>query len=96
MNRTSSVFSVFVHSFWAIAWENIQTISVQTPIPMYIIIFSYYIWLGMIRLKYNSFDTDIGIQMMQNKERAKRKAEILFLLFTLLSLYPYMPSERFR
>ena len=22
------------------------------------------IWLGMIRLKYNSFDTDMGIQMM--------------------------------
>ena len=40
---------------------------------MYINIFSYCIWLGMIRLKYNSFDTNMGIQMMYNKKKAKKK-----------------------
>ena len=57
MNRTFPVFSLFVHSFWAIAWENVETISLQ------ISIFSV-IWLRMIRLKYNSFYTDMGIQVM--------------------------------
>ena len=47
----------------------------------------------MIRLKFNSFDTGIGIQMMESKMRAIRKTVILFLLFTLLTLYPCMPSE---
>ena len=52
------------------------------------------IWLGTIQVKYNNFDTDIGIQMMYKK--ANRKIDILFLQFTLLTLYPYMPSEQFR
>ena len=63
---------------------------------MYINIFRYCIWLGMIRLKYNSFDTDMGIEMMQNKNKGKRKTEFLFLLFTLLTLYPYMPLKQSR
>ena len=54
------------------------------------------IWLGMIRLKYKSFDTDMGIQMMKIKNKANRKTEILLLLLTLLTLYPYMPLERSR
>ena len=47
------------------------------------------VWLGMIRLKHYSFDVDMGI-----KKKTNRK--ILSLLFTLLTLYSYMPSERFR
>ena len=54
------------------------------------------IWLGVIQLKYKSFDTDMGSQTMQSKKKANRKTEILFLLFTLLTLYPYMPLERSR
>ena len=40
MNQTSLVFSLFVHSFWAIAWENIHTTSVKESISVYINIFS--------------------------------------------------------
>ena len=60
----------------------------------------------MIQLKYDSFETDMGIETMQKerliwelrrcKKKDNRKTEILFLLFTLLTLYPYMPSEQFR
>ena len=51
------------------------------------------IWLGMIRLKCDSFDTDMGIRWCTKK--ANRKTEIRFMLFTLLTLHPYMPSEWF-
>ena len=30
------------------------------------------IWLGMIQLKYSSFDTDMGSQMMQSKKKPNR------------------------
>ena len=50
----------------------------------------------MIRLKYNHCDADIEIEMIESKKKANRKAEVLFLLFTLLTLYPDMLSETFR
>ena len=33
---------------------------------------------------------------MKSKKKGKRKAEITFLLLTLLTLYPYMSSQPFR
>ena len=38
----------------------------------FILIFSV-IWLGMIRLKYRSFKTDMGIQMMQRESQQKNR-----------------------
>ena len=49
----------------------------------------------MIRLKCDSFDTDIGIEMMKSKNKDKGKISITFLLFTVLTLYPCMPSQPF-
>ena len=31
------------------------------------------IWIRMIRLKYNSFNTDMGSQMMQSKKETQKK-----------------------
>ena len=50
------------------------------------------ICLGMIRLKYNSFDTDTERHIMQSKKKANRKIEI----FILVTSYPYIPLERSR
>ena len=55
---------------------------------MYINVLSYCIWLGMIRLKYNSF-VECKI-----KRKPKEKQKNFLLLFTLLTLYPYMPLEQ--
>ena len=59
---------------------------------MYSNFFSY--WLEIIRLKYNSSDTDMAIQMMQKEIRQKNTNFVFIVHIT--DLYPYMPSERFR
>ena len=55
---------------------------------MYINVLSYCIWLGMIRLKYNSF-VECKI-----KRKPKEKQKNFLLLFTLLTLCPYMLLEQ--
>ena len=56
----------------------------------------------MIRLKYNSFDTDMGIQMMRTKNKANRRTENCFtvhiadLIPIFLCLYLYIRFCAFR
>ena len=46
----------------------------------------------MIRLKYNSFDTDMGIQMMRNKNKANRRTEnSFFCSHCRFDTYIFMP-----
>ena len=40
----------------------------------------------MIRLRYNAFDTDMAIQMMQSKKKANRKTEIIANLLPIYAL----------
>ena len=96
MNRTSPVFSLFVYSFSVIAWEIVQTIYVYISISMYINICINVVSLGMIRLKNIVIVLILIWEFKWCKKKANRKTEILFLLLTLLTLYIYMTSERFR
>ena len=89
----SPVFSLFVNHFE----PSLGKMSKQfTDKHQYqrILIFSV-TQLGKIRLKCNSSDTDIGIQMTQSKKKRKGKTASTFLLFILLTLDSCMPSQSF-
>ena len=54
-----------------------------------ILIFSV-IWLGMIRLKHNSFDNDMGIQMMQKESQQKNRNSVFAVHITdLIPIYAF-------
>ena len=48
------------------------------------------IWLGKIRLKSSVIVLRLIWEFRWYKEKANRRTEILFLLLTLLTIYPYM------
>ena len=54
-----------------------------------ILIFSV-LWLGTIRLKYTVIVLRLIWEFRWYKQKANRITEILFLLLTLLTIYPYM------
>ena len=54
------------------------------------------IWLRMIRLKYTVIVLILTWEFRWCKMKANRETNILFLLFTLLTLYPDMSPEWFR
>ena len=95
VNETNflSFLSLFVYSFSAIAWRSVQTVLYKYQYSC-ILIFSV-IWLGTIRLKYTVIVLTLIWEFRWCKQKANRKTEILFLLFTLPTIYPYIRSERF-
>ena len=51
------------------------------------------IWLGIIRVKYHSFDTDMGIQMMQKESQQKNRNFVFAVHITdLIPIYAFSDS----
>ena len=89
MKRTSSIFS---HSLCIHFRPLLGKVSKQFLYKYQyscILIFSV-IWLGTIRLKYTVIVLRLIWEFRWYKQKANRITEILFLLLTLLTIYPYM------
>ena len=89
MKRTSSIFS---HSLCIHFRPLLGKVSKQFLCKYQyscILIFSV-LWLGTIRLKYTVIVLRLIWEFRWYKQKANRITEILFLLLTLLTIYPYM------
>ena len=89
MKRTSSIFS---HSLCIHFRPLLGKVSKQFLYKYQyscILILSV-IWLGTIRLKYTVTVLRLIWEFRWYKQKANRRTKILFLLLTLLTIYPYM------
>ena len=93
MNLYSQLFSLLVYSIHS--WLSLGKMSKQLLYRckyQCVLTFSI-ISLGTIRLKYKSFVTDMGIQMVY-KERQQKKRNVIFavLITDLIPIYAFRAS----